>query len=154
MLRQSSAGWEAAVQNNNDRVLLFDVEGVHYCPKCFHANTRQWAEATVLEITFSMVVSLSAVLNQSEFVCSECGEVVAETPALRLENEKDSCSSVLENVPDRCPLCGGENIIAEFEELGREPTGITTLSLRRWICLTCSGAGKIDVDITIACRFC
>jgi hypothetical protein len=106
----------------------------------------------VLEITLSTVISLGAVVDKPEFICSECGTVVAETPILQIENEIEARLALLENIPARCPLCDSDDILAEFEELGLQPIGVITLRLRGWQCVACSGAGRIKADITLDCR--
>lgn len=139
-------------EKSNSSVVLYDIDGVYVCPRCFQAIAKQRVDATVLEISLSMFISLSAVLNQAEFVCSECGEVVTEISVLRLDNETDTSPSILENIPAQCPFCSGDDIFAEFEELEQSSPGITNLELRRWICLSCDAESQISAEGTIACR--
>lgn len=131
---------------SEENVLLYDVDGVRFCPRCFRDGSQPHDDAVVFEITLSTLFCLSAVLDNTEFSCSECGKVVAETPSLRLENEMEECGIILENVPAQCPFCSSEEIIVEFKELKHEPTGTVTLGLRKWICLVCGTENRTETE--------
>lgn len=139
--------------NSLDDVLLYEVDGLTYCQRCFSDLKEKQADQVTSEVSMSTLVSLSTVLDDTEYACSACGQRSAEILLLRI-GETEGVKDTLDRIPARCTYCGGEDILAEFEESEYGLCNGSKLMLRKWLCLTCNAERTIEKGPTIVGKAC